>query len=239
MTEKKLMTQNKQAEQPFNSDERDADTAQGKLDTELALQSLTNEQLDLYETLKYRGREVFRVEISELDGDQVTVVQEGHDDQGKSVLNLKMIATMGTKSCAAAELLIGQILSLTGFGVDRDKMIDRANQAFSMINNIDPQDDVEAMLAAQMVAVHLMSMDCAIKALSDTVTFEGKELNLNYSSKLMRTFTNQIATLDKHRGKGQQKMTVEHVHVNEGGQAIIGNVDSNTKAQMGGAMGGK
>jgi hypothetical protein len=108
-----------------------------------------------------------------------------------------------------------------------------------MINNIDPQDDIEAMLAAQMVAIQLMSMDCATKALSDTVTFEGRELNLNYSSKLMRTFTNQIATLDKHRGKGQQKMTVEHVHVNEGGQAIIGNVDSNTKAQMGGVMGGK
>ena len=25
-------------------------------------------------------------------------------------------------------------------------------------------------------------------------------------------------------GKGQQKMTVEHVHVHEGGQAIVGNV---------------
>jgi hypothetical protein len=27
-----------------------------------------------------------------------------------------------------------------------------------------------------------------------------------------------------HRGKGQQKVTVEHVHVHEGGQAIVGNV---------------
>jgi len=30
--------------------------------------------------------------------------------------------------------------------------------------------------------------------------------------------------LDKHRGKGQQKVTVEHVHVHRGGQAIVGAV---------------
>lgn len=30
--------------------------------------------------------------------------------------------------------------------------------------------------------------------------------------------------LNKHRGKGQQKVTVEHVHVSHGGQAIVGNI---------------
>jgi hypothetical protein len=93
-----------------------------------------------------------------------------------------------------------------------------------MINNIDPQDDIEAMLAAQMVAIQLMSMDCATKALGSNVTFEGRKLNLSYSNRLLKTFTNQITTLDKHRGKVQQKMTVEHIHINEGGQAIIGNL---------------
>jgi hypothetical protein len=33
-------------------------------------------------------------------------------------------------------------------------------------------------------------------------------------------------TLNRHRGKGQQKVTVEHVHVHEGGGAIVGNVES-------------
>ncbi|MBO0332611.1 hypothetical protein J0X12_03235 [Sneathiella sp. CAU 1612] len=41
----------------------------------------------------------------------------------------------------------------------------------------------------------------------------------------MRADTQQMEALNKHRGKGQQKMTVEHVHVNEGGQAIIGTVE--------------
>jgi hypothetical protein len=32
--------------------------------------------------------------------------------------------------------------------------------------------------------------------------------------------------LNRHRGKGQQKVTVEHVHVHDGGQAIVGNVQA-------------
>ncbi|MBT4688816.1 MAG: hypothetical protein HOB72_12045, partial [Rhodospirillaceae bacterium] len=43
-------------------------------------------------------------------------------------------------------------------------------------------------------------------------------------NKLARTFTAQMEALNRYRGKGQQKMTVEHVHVHEGGQAIVGNV---------------
>jgi hypothetical protein len=33
-----------------------------------------------------------------------------------------------------------------------------------------------------------------------------------------------IKPLNRHRGKGQQKVTVEHVHVHSGGQAIVGAV---------------
>jgi len=33
-----------------------------------------------------------------------------------------------------------------------------------------------------------------------------------------------LEALQRYRGKGQQKVTVEHVHVNAGGQAIVGTV---------------
>ena len=29
---------------------------------------------------------------------------------------------------------------------------------------------------------------------------------------------------DKHRRRGNQKITIEHIHVNDGGQAIVGNL---------------
>jgi hypothetical protein len=34
----------------------------------------------------------------------------------------------------------------------------------------------------------------------------------------------QVEALQRYRGKGQQKVTVEHVHVHAGGQAIVGAV---------------
>src|SRR5262249_3645802 len=41
---------------------------------------------------------------------------------------------------------------------------------------------------------------------------------------LIRTFAAQTEALQRYRGKGQQKVTVEHVHVHTGGQAIVGAV---------------
>jgi hypothetical protein len=52
-------------------------------------------------------------------------------------------------------------------------------------------------------------------------------------NKLTRTFTAQVSALKEYRSKGEQKMTVQHNHVAEGGQAIVGNV--NAPAEGGGA----
>jgi len=60
----------------------------------------------------------------------------------------------------------------------------------------------------------------------DGQTFEGRELNMRHAERLMRIYNQQVDTLNKHRGKGQQKVTVEHVTVNEGGQAVVGSLEA-------------
>jgi hypothetical protein len=53
----------------------------------------------------------------------------------------------------------------------------------------------------------------------------GDELDrLGLAIKLLRTYTKQMEALQRYRGKGQQKVTVEHVRVHSGGQAIVGTV---------------
>jgi hypothetical protein len=52
--------------------------------------------------------------------------------------------------------------------------------------------------------------------------------NLNQANKLSRTYATLLEALNRHRGKGQQKVTVEHVHVHSGGQAIVGTVERPT-----------
>ena len=91
---------------------------------------------------------------------------------------------------------------------------------------IAPNDETEGMLATQMIACHSAAMECFRRAMFQDQTFVGRNQNLNFANKLARTYALHMEALDKHRGKGQQKVTVEHVHVHQGGQAIVGNVAS-------------
>jgi len=91
---------------------------------------------------------------------------------------------------------------------------------------INPKDELKGMLPAQLVACHHASMECYRRAMLREQTFEGRQENLNRTNKLSRTYSALLESLNRHRGKGQQKMTVEHVHVYEGGQAIVGNVET-------------
>ncbi len=91
---------------------------------------------------------------------------------------------------------------------------------------ISPRDEFEGMIAAQLIACHNASMECYRRAMLNEQPFEGWREQLNQANKLSRTYATLLEALNRHRGKGAQKVTVEHVHVHEGGQAIVGNVES-------------
>ena len=145
----------------------------------------------------------------------------GHHDAVRT--NFKMIKSTGASDLEAANALMKDVSNMKFLDGKKDPDVNGINELLALVAGIKPTDNVEGMLAAQMVAVHTMSMDSARRSMFIGQTFEGRKQNLDSSVKLMRTYTAQMDALNKHRGKGQQKMTVEHVHVNEGGQAIIGN----------------
>ena len=87
-------------------------------------------------------------------------------------------------------------------------------------------DECERMLTSQMVACHHAAMECYRRAMIEGQSFEGRDSNLKHAEKLGATYAKLLDTLNKHRGKGQQKVTVEHVHVAPGGQAFVGNLDT-------------
>lgn len=106
--------------------------------------------------------------------------------------------------------------------------------AIAALVELAPRDGLEGMLAVQMVATHSAAMECLRRAMLDGQTFEGRDLALKHATKLLALYARQVETLDKHRGQGQQKITVEHVTVNAGGQAIVGSVE--TAARRGPAL---
>jgi hypothetical protein len=98
---------------------------------------------------------------------------------------------------------------------------------------------LEALLAVQMVGVHNLAMKFLANAALEDQTDYGKEVNVNRANRLLRTFTAQVEALKKHRSKGEQHFTVEHVHVHSGGQAVVGAVNQGQGPQEAGGQGGK
>ena len=86
------------------------------------------------------------------------------------------------------------------------------------------------MLAAQMVGTHHAALECLRRAMLEGQTFEGRNASLGHAQRLMSLYAQQMAALDKHRGKGQQKITIERVQVGPGGQAIVGHVQTGAAA---------
>ena len=116
------------------------------------------------------------------------------------------------------------LLQLAGASVQDGKVNERdLNFKVSVVKGIQPRDQLETMLAAQMAVIHSLTMDMAGRlkvssTLSQTDTIE-RAMN-----KLARTFAGHLEALKRYRSTGEQKVTVEHVTVNDGGQAIVGNV---------------
>jgi hypothetical protein len=133
------------------------------------------------------------------------------------------MAAIGTTS---PDFLAGLVTQLANAG-SKGKNLDQAgiNFMLAVVKGIEPKDEIEAMLAAQMAAVHMATMTFA-RRLAHTENIPQQDSAERAFNKLTRTFATQMETLKRYRTGGQQKMTVEHVTVQAGGQAIVGNVSA-------------
>jgi hypothetical protein len=97
------------------------------------------------------------------------------------------------------------------------------NASLAFIEGAKPQGEVQCALLMQMACTHSAAM-------SVLGTFAGREHERNSplkaatASRLLRAYATQAETLRRLKNGGSQVVRVEHLHVNEGGQALIGNV---------------
>jgi hypothetical protein len=108
--------------------------------------------------------------------------------------------------------------------VDAKGQNERIAAAMEGLAGIGAKDEIEGQIAAQMLACHFAAMEGYRRAMLSNQTFEGSRESLTQANKLSRTHATLVEALNRHRGKGQQKVTVEHVHVHAGGRAIVGAV---------------
>lgn len=117
---------------------------------------------------------------------------------------------------------------------DRQQLISNANcfdMAIDAAQTINAKNSLEKMLVHQMTACHNAGMNLINKinyAIDDIGNHKDDDLRLqritNTATKLITTFQQGMKTIHQIRNGGQQKMTIEYININKGGQAIVGEV---------------
>ena len=160
---------------------------------------------------------------------RVSIRHEGETDvisltQGDPVAgSVVVMDALGICEADFASWYLSQIIEVAKPGARADEKA--TNAMLAGIAAMRPRDEAEAMLIAQMIATHELAMTFA-RRLKRIENIAQQDSAVNGLTKLTRTYAAQMEALKRYRSGGEQKMTVQHVHVAEGGQAIFGNVSA-------------
>src|SRR5918912_140727 len=161
-----------------------------------------------------------KLKVTAQEGENATIELDHPDLRTGSIL---LMDAIGTVSDEFLTPFISQLVQASSTGSIANESA--LNFMVSVVKSVEPKDEVEAMLAAQMAAVHIATMTFA-RRLNHVENIPQQDSAERAFNKLTRTFVAQMEGLKRYRTGGEQKVTVQHVTVNEGGQAVVGNVSS-------------
>jgi hypothetical protein len=160
-------------------------------------------------------------------GDKSSATSPDHPNRADDCA--RIMEMLGTTDLDFAKGIYAQLISASSRG---DGRYDAVGLFFSLaaIKGKKPKDQFQAMLVTQATVTHVLTMKQATQlAQADCLPIQDSaERAFN---KLARTFIMQFEALNRLETGGEQKVTVQNVSVNEGGQAIVGNVNQGAREQ--------
>jgi hypothetical protein len=145
------------------------------------------------------------------DGKKAPTLAPDHPDEPLAYALLS--EALGTASVDFMNGLLSQLANAGSHGRQIDE--GALNFMLSVVKGIEPKDQLETMLAAQMAAIHMTTMTFS-RRLANVETIQQQDSAERALNKLARTFAMQMEALKRYRTGGEQKVTVQHVSVNEG-----------------------
>jgi hypothetical protein len=115
----------------------------------------------------------------------------------------------GSDSEDFSNILVNQVANSLWLDRDSEARSRQIEAAIIAMLGMKPRDELEGMLITQLIASHNAAMECYRRAMLAEQTFEARRENLNQANKLSRTYAALTDALDRHRGKGQQRITVD------------------------------
>jgi hypothetical protein len=150
------------------------------------------------------------------------------EKQGSAVLNsIRAYGAFGSGSNEFTDDMLSRIVGAVRLSGDAERDSQIVSGALALVAAVDPQNELEATMALQMLAANEAALMCfersrAAKYMEHAAPYS------NMANKAMRSFALHAEALAKIRRGGEQ--VVRHVHVNEGGQAVIaGTVNTGSK----------
>jgi hypothetical protein len=134
---------------------------------------------------------------------------------------------LGTSSSAFVEASLYQLIAaarLPNSGICEIAV----NASLAFIEGAKPRDEIECALVIQMSCAHSAAMAVLSRLGEGRGGDRGVAAMASAAARLLRAYATQVEALRRLRNGNSQNVRVEHVYVNEGGQAIIGNVRSGT-----------
>ncbi len=183
------------------------------------------------EMLSARNRErperpesvIIRTERKDGSGGSNTLIEPAQD-QDPEFFRAAMLEAFGTRSTAFLSDTMNNIIRVISPSCNVTDQ--QYNAAVARLAAVEPQNELEATLAAQMVAANECAMRC-MRSMVGTDNADHHKMYGDMANKFLRTFAAQVEALSKLRRGGEQ--VVKHVYVQEGGQAVIaGTVNNNT-----------
>jgi hypothetical protein len=149
-----------------------------------------------YFARKEKSRPSPRMQVS-MKGDIATISPD-HPEGGTG--QLLLMEAVGTTEPDFVDGLLGQLANV----VTQGRAVDERGLNFmlAMVKGVEPKDQVEAMLAAQMAAVHNATMTFA-RRLAHVENIPQQDSAERAFNKLARTFASQVEALKRYRSGGE------------------------------------
>lgn len=142
--------------------------------------------------------------------------------EGNQLIRSRLMNATGSNDPEVAlERLHKTAAALCSREVSAEAFAGKMDRLLRVMEGLQPQDDIEAQLIAQLNVLHEQSMHWLSMAMQYSKP-ELVNLLVNAASKQLCRYQETLDSLLKYRRRGEQRVHVEHVHVHQGAQAIVG-----------------
>jgi hypothetical protein len=196
--------------------------------TTRAVTALENRAINDMKTHQRLYRDIFRVagkgENGKIEVEPVYLKGLSEDDALAEFQSKVYAATGATSQQVGLGILTKACEAITIKSESLEESVRHLNTIANAMHALRPRDEIEGQLISQLVVLHEQCMSWLGRAIR-TERVDFANTYLNGASKLLARHHETLEALLKYRRGGEQRVHVEHVHVNDGGKAVVGHIE--------------